>query len=331
MNLRTAVFAASMLLTARLAMADPLALAKVVLDRQDDRVTVTVEGEEFTTYRFTGHDKPILYPLRGPGGVPLTRSWPIEKGVTGEPEDHPHHESLWFTHGSVNGHDFWAPRAHGAGPDGPIPHVEHVSIDRCESGETGILETTSRWVDADNKPVLTEHRTMVFSADETARSIDVTLKLVADSGPVTFGDTKEGSFALRVRPALQPKDSNGSQGAGGRLVNSEGLVDGAAWGKRARWVDYSGTVDGKAYGIAMLDHPSNLRHPTWWHAREYGLSGANPFGIHDFSGEPEGAGHHPIPPGKTLVLRYLVVFHEGDAGAAGIDRRWKRWTEEASR
>ena len=331
MSLRTVVFAASMLLTARLAMADPLALAKVVLDRHDDRVAVTVEGEEFTSYRFTGHDKPILYPLRAPGGVPLTRSWPIEKGVAGEPEDHPHHESLWFTHGSVNGHDFWAPRAHGAGPAGPVPHVEHVSIDRCESGETAILVTTSRWVDPDGQPVLTEHRTMIFSADETARSIEVTLELVADSGPVTFGDTKEGSFALRVRPALQPKDSNGSQGAGGRLVNSEGLVDGAAWGKRARWVDYSGTVDGKAYGIAMLDHPANLRHPTWWHAREYGLSGANPFGIHDFSGEPEGAGNHTIPPGETLVLRYLVVFHEGDAGAAGIDRRWKRWTEEASR
>ena len=336
MSLRTVVFAASMLVStlqfsARLAPAEPEASAKVDLGRHDDRVTVTVEGEEFTTYRFTGHDKPILYPLRAPGGVPLTRSWPIEKGVAGEPEDHPHHESLWFTHGSVNGHDFWAPRAHGAGPDGPIPHVEHVSIDRCESGETAILETTSRWVDPDGNPVLTEHRTMIFSADETARSIEVTLELVADSGPVTFGDTKEGSFALRVRPALQPKDSNGSQGASGRLINSEGLVDGAAWGKRARWVDYSGTVDGKAYGIAMLDHPANLRHPTWWHAREYGLSGANPFGIHDFSGEPEGAGNHTIPPGETLVLRYLVVFHEGDAGAAEIDRRWKRWTEETSR
>ena len=336
MSLRTVVFAASMLVStlqfsARLAPAEPEASAKVDLGRHDDRVTVTVEGEEFTTYRFTGHDKPILYPLRAPGGVPLTRSWPIEKGVAGEPEDHPHHESLWFTHGSVNGHDFWAPRAHGAGPDGPIPHVEHVSIDRCESGETAILETTSRWVDPDGNPVLTEHRTMIFSADETARSIEVTLELVADSGPVTFGDTKEGSFALRVRPALQPKDSNGSQGASGRLINSEGLVDGAAWGKRARWVDYSGTVDGKAYGIAMLDHPANLRHPTWWHAREYGLSGANPFGIHDFSGEPEGAGNHTIPTGETLVLRYLVVVHEGDAGAAGIDRRWKRWTEETSR
>ena len=341
MSLRTAVLVASLLfatlpfsaipLSKRLAMAEPAASANVVLARYDDRVAVTVDGEEFTSYRFTGHDKPILFPLRAPGGIPLTRSWPIEKGVAGEPEDHPHHESLWFTHGSVNGHDFWAPRAHGAGPVGPIPHVEHLSIDRCESGERAILATTSRWVDPDGKPVLTEHRTMVFAADEAARSIEVTLELVADSGPVTFGDTKEGSFALRVRPQLQPKDSNGSQGASGRLVNSEGLVDGAAWGKRARWVDYSGTVDGKAYGIAMLDHPLNLRHPTWWHAREYGLSGANPFGIHDFAGEPEGAGNSTIPEGETLVLRYLVVFHTGNAEEAGIDRRWTNWTEEKSR
>ncbi len=336
MSLRTAVFVASILLSTlqfstRLATAEPELGAWVDLGRHDDRVTVTINGAEFTSYRFTGHDKPILYPLHAPGGVPLTRSWPIEKGVAGEPEDHPHHESLWFTHGSVNGLDFWAPRAHGAGPDGPVPHVEHVSIDRCESGERAILETTSRWVDADGKPVLTEHRTMVFSADEAARSIEVTLELVADAGAVTFGDTKEGSFALRVRPQLQPKDSNGSRGASGRLVNSEGLVDAAAWGKRARWVDYSGEVDGKAYGIAMLDHPANLRHPTWWHAREYGLSGANPFGIHDFAGEPEGAGNHTIPQGGTLVLRYLVVFHAGNAEEAAIDRRWTIWTEEKSR
>lgn len=336
MTLRTAVFVALVLLSTlqlsmRLATAEPAASAVVVLERHDDRVAVTIDGAEFTSYRFAGHDKPILYPLRAPGGVPLTRSWPIETGVAGEPEDHPHHESLWFTHGSVNGLDFWAPRAHGAGPDAPVPHVEHVSIDRCESGETASLETTSRWVDGEGKPVLTERRTMIFSTDEAARSIDVMLELVADAGPVTFGDTKEGSFALRVRPQLQPKDSNGSQGASGRLVNSEGLVDAAAWGKRARWVDYSGAVDGKTYGIAMLDHPLNLRHPTWWHAREYGLSGANPFGIHDFAGEPEGAGNYTIPEGETLVLRYLVVFHEGDADTAGIDRRWKAWIEEKRR
>ena len=314
-------------LVAAVILPESQASADVALHQRDDRVTVAVDGEEFTNFIFAGHDKPILYPLRAPGGIPLTRAWPVEKGVAGEPQDHPHHESLWFTHGSVNGLDFWAPRAHGAGPDGPVPHVEHVSIDRCESGREGILETTSRWVDTGGKPVLTEHRRMVFSGSPTARSIAVELRLVADSGPVTFGDTKEGTFALRVRPQLQPKDSNGSQGASGRLVNSEGLVDGAAWGKRARWVDYSGTVAGDSFGIAMLDHPANLRHPTWWHAREYGLSGANPFGIHDFAGEAEGGGNHTISAGETLTLRYLVVLHRGDAQAAGIDGRWKVWAE----
>jgi hypothetical protein len=83
---------AAILFSARLATAEPVVSAKVVLGRHDDRVTVTVDGEEFTSYRFIAHDKPILYPLRAPGGVPLTRSWPIEKGVAGEPEDHPHHE-----------------------------------------------------------------------------------------------------------------------------------------------------------------------------------------------------------------------------------------------
>ncbi len=315
------------LLMALASLAGTPAAAEVALEQRDDRVAVTIDGEEFTNYLFTGHDKPILFPLRSPRGIPLTRSWPVEKGVEGEPEDHPHHESLWFTHGSVNGHDFWAPRAHGAGPDDPVPHVEHLSIERCESGQSGVLLTTSRWVDAAGKPVLTEHRRMVFSADAEARSIFVTLELVADAGPVTFGDTKEGSFAFRVRPALQPNDSNGSQGASGRLVNSEGLVDFAAWGKRARWVDYSGVVDGATVGIALLDHPANLRHPTWWHAREYGLCGANPFGIHDFTGAPEGSGDHTIPAGDKLVLRYLLIFHEGDATAAGIDDRWKLWAE----
>ena len=95
--------------------------------------------------------------------------------------------------------------------------------------------------------------------------------------------------------------------------------------ERARWVDYSGVVDGASAGIAMFDHPSNLRHPTWWHARDYGLCGANPFGIHDFAGEPDGTGDHTIPAGGTLRQRYLVLFHEGDPGGADIEGRYRAW------
>jgi hypothetical protein len=77
----------------------------------------------------------------------------------------------------------------------------------------------------------------------------------------------------------------------------------------------------------MFDHPANLRHPTPWHARDYGLFAANPFGLHDFTDAPPGAGDFVIPAGESLTLRYLIVFHRGDAKAADIEGRWRRWAE----
>jgi len=47
--------------------------------------------------------------------------------------------------------------------------------------------------------------------------------------------------------------------------------------KHADWCDYYGSIGGKTVGIAMFDHPSNPRHPTTWHVRDYGLFAANPF------------------------------------------------------
>ncbi len=74
-----------------------------------------------------------------------------------------------------------------------------------------------------------------FGADDTTRWIDFRVTVTAPQGPVVFGDTKEGSFGMRVGGAMSVDDK-----AGGKIVNSDGLVDGEAWGKRAAWVDYSG-------------------------------------------------------------------------------------------
>lgn len=137
-------------------------------------------------------------------------------------------------------------------------------------------------------------------------------------------------MALRVRPELQPKEVNASRGAVGRIVNSEGHENGEAWGKTARWVDYSGRVDGIMTGVAILDHPGNLRHPCHWHARDYGLVAANPFGLHDFTKAEKGTGDHVIPAGGTLTFRSLFVFHAGDAAAAGIEARWQAWAEASA-
>ena len=296
---------------------------EVRLERYDDRVDVAIDGEPFTSYVFAGHRKPILFPVRGPGGAAMTRSWPIVADVAGEAHDHPHHESIWFTHGAVNGTDFWASHPRAGKPElrdgGRIEHVEIL----VAGGDA--IESRNRWVKADGTVVCTDTRRLVFAGDAKARTIDCTVTIHADHGPVTFGDTKEGTMALRVPTSLQLKNIDGSTGAAGHCTNSEGDRDAAVWGKSARWVDYWGPVAGRTVGVAVLDHPANLRHPTHWHARDYGLVAANPFGLHDFTGAAKGAGDHAIPAGGTLQLRYLIVFHEGDAAAARIDDVWRRW------
>jgi hypothetical protein len=299
----------------------------VTVERRDDRVDVLLDGKPFTSYVFKGHAKPILFPVVGPTGKGLTRQWPLVDGVDGEPKDHPHHESLWFTHGNVNGLDFWAHKPAKQPPDGPAarpPRIEQVGIE-ATGGGAGVIETSNRWCTPDGTVVCTDTRRILFAGDDAVRTIDHSITIRADHGPVTFGDTKEGTLAIRVHPALQPKDVNGSRGASGLILNSEGRRNAEAWGKPARWVDYSGVVDGEAVGIAIFDHPTNHGHPTHWHAREYGLFAANPFGLHDFAGGPPGAGAVTIPAGGSLTLRHLFVLHRGDAAAAGIADRWTSW------
>ena len=110
---------------------------------------------------------------------------------------------------------------------------------------------------------------MVFDADDQARWIDVEIVFSATQ-PLTFGTTKEGSVGVRLWPTL-------TVSRGGTIVNSEGQRNGDAWGKTAEWVDNYGNIDGETLGIAVLNHPTSLRHPTTWHVRTYGLFAANPF------------------------------------------------------
>ncbi len=112
------------------------------------------------------------------------------------------------------------------------------------------------------------------------------------------------------------------------MLNSEGKVgEEAIWGKRADWVDYSGVVAGEDLGIAIFDNPANIKHPTYWHARDYGLFAANPFGEHDFYKDPKRDGSVTISQGQSLTLRYRVLIHHGDAGEAHIAEAYHQYTE----
>ena len=76
---------------------------------------------------------------------------------------------------------------------------------------------------------------------------------------------------------------------------------------------------GKPKGGRGYDDEPVACHPTWWHARDYGLFAANPFGIHDFEkGGDKAKGNHLLAHGQTLVLRYRVLIESGGPDQAKL-------------
>ncbi len=285
-----------------------------------DRVDVTVNDQRFTSYRFGQTRRPCLWPVIGPGDVTVTRSWPLGPVAPGERKDHPHHTGIWLGHGNVNGVDFWHPQSKKHG--GSVRVLRWLS----DPAKTSRIHVRHQWSGPDDKPVAEDETTLAFGADEDRRWVDWTVQVFASHGPLRFGDTKEGSLGIRMHPALRLKGAV----ATGSVVNAAGVSGKAVWGKRASWIDYSGTIDGKAVGVAMMDHPRNPRHPTWWHARDYGLCAANPFGTRAFEGREQAAGTLEIPGGGSVTFRWRVLIHRGDAEKADIPGRFKDFSATAS-
>lgn len=290
-------------------------------DEAAKKVEVKVQGEPFGTLIYNTQPKPVTWPLYGAYGIRVTRDWPLKPDTPGEDHDHPHHQSVWFTHGAVNGVDFWAQKK----DSGKIvtQKVERATV---ENG-AAVIELRNAWQTAEGKTVATDTTTLRFGVEGEHRWVDYTITLVASEGDVVLGDTKEGTMAVRTRPELN-LEKNAL--AAGQCVNSEGVTGKAVWGLSAKWVDYWAPVEGKVIGLALFDHPHNLRHPTTWHAREYGLVAANPFGLHDFSRGrlPAGSGDYTIKAGESQTWRYRLWLHAGDAKAADTAGAWERWAQQ---
>ncbi len=270
---------------------------------------IQVGGKPFTTYAVDLGPKPILYPLLGPNGERLTRSYPMTSGEN-EERDHPHHRSLWFTHGKVNGVDFWSEiKGHGT--------IEETSREVISLGQAGaVVRTRDLWRGSDGKEVCQDERILRIFGTREARVLDFEVRMIASKGPLVLGDTKEGTFALRVASTMDARRKGG-----GRILNAEGLENTKTWGKRSKWVDYTGPVDGVTAGISILDHPQSFGHPTPWHVRDYGLFAANPFGLHDF-GEAK-SGDTTVPEGESITFRYRVILHSGEVAPSWIEDMYR--------
>lgn len=298
-----------------------------IVDRPaEHRVDVQVDGKPFTSYLYPSTlQKPVLYPIRSASGAVVTRGYPLEPRP-GERADHPHHVGHWFNYGDVSGLDFWGHSSATRAENKPrMGTIVHKAITKITSGkDRGELAVRADWNAADGSAVLREQTLFVFSGAAGRRVIDRTTTWTAADKPVTFKDTKEGAFGIRVARALDHPQKGAEALVGpnggnetvkrveapgvttGNYIGSDGKTGDAVWGTRGPWMGLTGTIDGKPVTVAILDHSSNHGHPTYWHARGYGLFAANPLGRQGYDPKQEPASL-TLQPGQSVTFRHRIL------------------------
>jgi hypothetical protein len=295
---------------------------------------VKYDSKLVTEYVVDQANKPYLYPVIPPGGVPMTRAYPMAK-VEGEQWDHPHHRGICLGHEGTNGFDTWAERSTFEDPkmkqatrDARLPKVgfqKHREFTTLKAeGDKATLVAVTDHTSPQGKKEFEDVRTIVLQMIDGRFVIDFDVTFKATDVPVHFEDKKDAGFSIRVPTSMAVTPEKGKKG--GNIVNSEGDKDVEAWGKSAKWCAYYGPVQGKTYGVAMLNHPKSFRYPTPWHVRDYGLFTANPFGTKSLNKDaPDGA--FTLKPGDSVTLRHRLIFHEGDAASAKIEEAFAAYSK----
>jgi hypothetical protein len=295
----------------------------------EKQVEVIYNNQLLTSYAwFDSSRKPVLFPVNTVGGITVTRSYPF-KAVPGERTDHPHHTGIWLNYESVNDLDFWNNSTDIAPAKrhlyGTITHQRVIS--KKAAGNKATLVTEAVWTRPDEMVLLNEKTTFVFEVRGKTFFIDRTTTLTATDTAVVFKDVKDGMIAIRVARELEmpSKDATNfvddkgnvttvaktdNANVTGMYIASNGLTGDAVWSSQGPWVMLTGTKDGKDLIIGIIDHPSNVGYPTYWHARGYGLFAANPLGRKIFSNGKEEL-NFTLKPGEKTTFRYRIVIHEG--------------------
>ncbi len=301
---------------------------KLVKDDAKTKVDVYVGGKFFTSYQYPKNiEKPFLYPVVSPNGSVITRGYPIEPRK-GERMDHPHHIGIWFNYGNINGLDFWNnSSAIPADKKDEYGHIVLQKILKAQSGKKGVLEITADWDDNKGNTLLKENTTYYFTGKGNLRTIDHICTLTAVNGPVTFNDSKEGLFGIRLdrafeMPSEEPlifTDDKGNpttvgvidnKGVTGMYYSSNGLKGDAVWGTRNDWVMLTGTKDNEQITIGMIDNPKNHGYPAYAHARGYGLFAINNFGQHSYDSKKDPV-QFVLQKGHSVTLRHRFVVQAG--------------------
>ena len=229
--------------------------------------------------------RPFLCNIHTLDGIKVTRNYPI---TDKDQDDHPHHQGLFHTFSKLNGIDFWHMK-------GVAKH--RLFTDSPESGNPATFTAESVYLDRDGKsPLLKETMRYAFHITDQGLLISVNAIIEAEADKVTIGSKEEGGLAVRVASDLRVQK-------GGKMIDNQGRDGGKAiWGKAARWVDNSGNKEGRWVGVTLFASHSDLG-VYHWHARDYGLITANPFG--PLNKAPDKI----LKKGEKLSFNYGLMVH----------------------
>jgi hypothetical protein len=312
---------------------------KVEFSQAEDRIDVLVDGRILNSYLYGGHlAKPVLYPVMSPSGEVVTRWYPL-KEVEGESHDHPHHTGVSFTYGSngeVNGNSYWGnvnvlpPLTIGDS----VAHIKQVEVQEMAGGAGyGRLATVNHWIDSTGNPILEEKRLMEFVPSDNQYRIDFTIRLSAIDKAVTFEDTKEGMFAIRVADWLAENPGGSLSEGTGEYMNAEGeKTEKNIWGKPSAWVRLEGENNGKTIGVAIFHHPESVNYPAYWHARGYGCFAANPIGLYDYQTgrgveDPQNR-TWTLNPGELGLFKFRLLIYEGPRTMEQLEQEFDQFRRD---
>lgn len=264
----------------------------------DGSLRVSIGGQEIAEYVW--RDPQILRPyfrhLRTLGGIQVTRNSPPR---TGDSADHDTmHPGLWLAFGDLSGADFWRNKA--AVTHGGFLQEPQAGVGRGSFAVRNKYEHNAR-------TICTEDCSVTISVCPGGYLLDWDSKFHASGGDFAFGDQEEMGLGVRVATPLAVVN-------GGEIADSQGRKNGKqVWGQQADWCRYGGVQNGRQIGVVLMPATSNFR-TSWFHARDYGLVVANPFGRRAFTkGEPS---HIVVAKGDTLRLRFAVFVYDLSADSA---------------
>lgn len=260
----------------------------------DGTITACIGDQPVANYVYAKGKiaRPYVCNVRTTDGIQVSRNYPPLEGK--DRTDHTLiHPGVWMSFKEIGGLNFWRKGNHCF-----TTLVEKPSVKDGVGGFT--VENLYCEGDDKDKARVKEICRIKFLAIEGGWLLLWDSAFTGLVKGAIFGDQEEMGLGIRVESEI-------SGTRGGKIFNSNGQCrEREVWGKQADWCDYAGRMRGRWAGMTILTGKNNFRK-CWFHARDYGLLLANPFGRKAFhAGERSQV---DIPCDGALRLQFGVYVH----------------------